>query len=169
MSAAAEAIERIGPAPRSQEVVDRIAGPRIALEQKSRRFVHRSLLILFVSFWPLVLLAPRFVSCLSGVAIPLMFIFLTVYWLGVRSTFGHAAEVVRNGVAVPSKVESIYGGAVGPGRRRSYAFTWKDLAGRERRCVLSAVEKMPPPGDEAVVLLLNSRAGILVGDWLRVV
>jgi hypothetical protein len=169
MPSAAETISRISNSlPRSQDIVDGIAGPCTMRENKTRRQLRIGAAALLLAFVGFVSVASGDTAAAGGVVIfSLLLIWLILWWVQSRLA-GHAVELVRNGVAYPVRVERISGGAHGS----SYRFTWKDGDGREGSCVFPP-RKAPAPqyGDEAVALLVpgQKRVGILVNDDLCVV
>lgn len=166
---AAETIARLGDVvPRGQEVVDRVAGPYVALEQQGRRRFRNFLLALFVIFWALVLFAPTGIAAGAGGFVGVVLVIAgVIYLLALRPTSGHAVELVRNGVARVGKVEALAGGSR---TGESYAITWTDLQGGAHREVLSQ-QNMPKLAGDVAVLVHPQRfvAAIVVGDWLCVV
>src|SRR5437868_13207762 len=169
MATAAETIAAItNSLPRPQKTVDRIATPRIARESAARRRFRVWTLCLVTTFFLVAFFAPAPIAFgVDGFVGPLVAI-VGVLWLASTQRFGHAAEIMRDGVAHPARVEERHGG----GRSRiAFVVTWKDGDGTEGRRVLPPVSGAPPFGDEAVVLVRPGQrlVGVLIGDWLYVV
>ncbi len=169
MLTAEEQINRLGTAvPRSPEIVNRIAGPRVLREKAARRRFRIGAALLLVVTVVVPIVTSDELAVLGGVGGASLLAIWVVLWLVLGRVSGHAAEIVSEGIAYPARVEVQRGGARA---RVSYDVRWKDSSGREEHRVLPPVAGAPSFGDEAVVLVMpgSKLVGILVEDYLDVV
>ncbi len=155
--------------PRPDDIVERIAGPRNVREAAAKRRFRiwaaylAGLLVVSIPFVPSLL---GIIGVLTG---SIFLMLVLVVWIGVTPSYGHATELIRNGVAYPAKLQECYGGRYGASIY--YEVTWSDRGGREGFKRIARVKGAPTPGTEAIVFVQPDKklVAIVANDYLYVV
>jgi hypothetical protein len=149
--------------PRSDDVVQQLAGPRDRREQQGRRQFRIVAAVLLGAMVLFVFATGGALQLVGGALSGCLLLMWLVLWLGVRASWGHADELVRNGVAYSARVETRLGRSV------TRWVIWKVADGREQQRALPP--RMPSPPSEVIVLVASGtrQVGIVATDSLYII